>query len=67
MNIVSIEDSAGDVIDRHQYCSDSCAQTDPAYAGWYGCVEQELDEHCLNCGEIIRGYLSPEEQAAMFL
>ena len=48
MNAVMIEDVLGDLVDLHYYCSDSCARTDPAYAGWYGCVEG--DEECENCG-----------------
>lgn len=49
-NIVIIEDAQGDALDQHVYCSDDCAGTDPAYAGWYGCVELERDEWCAACG-----------------
>ena len=51
MNITLITDINGDTTDINTYCSDYCAQTDPFYEGWYGCVENDLDFVCLNCGQ----------------
>jgi len=55
MNIVLITDSRGDTVDCHTYCSDTCAQTDPLYAGWFGCVEASDDTACQHCGAFIKG------------
>ena len=64
MNEVLIEDSTGEVVDIHEYCSDFCAKTDPAYAGWYGCQEVDFDTVCAHCGTTIAGILSPADQLA---
>lgn len=54
-HLVFIEDAQGDVIDAEAYCSDYCAKTSPAYAGWNGC--HQLTGHCTKCGVvIIAGY-----------
>jgi hypothetical protein len=50
MHEVMIEDSSGELIDTIPYCSDSCARTDSAYAGWFGCVETGQDAWCASCG-----------------
>lgn len=55
MNIVLISDSVGDLTDIHYYCSDFCAKSDPAYDGWYGCVEAEFSTVCQGCGNPIKG------------
>lgn len=55
MNIVLITDSNGDTVDANCYCSDFCAQTDPLYQGWFGCVEAEYDTACVSCGTPIKG------------
>lgn len=52
-HLVPIEDSNGELVEVHYYCSDSCAKTDPLYAGWYGCHETTGPEVCLACGESI--------------
>lgn len=55
MNIVLITDDHGDTVDVNTYCSDTCAQTDPLYQGWFGCVEAAYDTACVECGEAIVG------------
>ena len=55
MNIVLITDKNGDTVDANCYCSDFCAQTDPAYEGWFGCVEAAYDTACGACGQFIKG------------
>lgn len=52
-HIVLIEDENGDVVDGNWYCSDGCAQTDDAYAGWYGLVECASETGCLACDQPI--------------
>lgn len=54
---VFIDDAYGDLIDLRSYCSDSCAQTDNAYAGWNGSIDFEFDVECDNCNTLIPGYL----------
>lgn len=49
MNIVLITDTNGDTVDVNCYCSDTCAQTDPLYEGWFGCVEAAYDTACRAC------------------
>lgn len=61
MNIVLITDKHGDTVDCNTYCSDFCAQTDPAYEGWFGCVEATYDTACMSCGEPIKGETSFHE------
>jgi hypothetical protein len=37
--------------DAIPYCSDTCARTDPRYAGWYGAQEgTDSTEYCASCG-----------------
>jgi len=49
-HITLIEDESGDLLDVKYFCSDYCAQSDPHYAGWYGCVEVvDKDEWCTTC------------------
>jgi hypothetical protein len=55
MNVVMIEDEDGEMTDLHYYCSDFCASTDPAYDGWYGCVEADSNEVCEACEAPIPG------------
>jgi hypothetical protein len=54
---VLVEDSQGELIDLEVYCSDSCAQTSPAYAGWYGAQEVEFNTLCAGefCETVILG------------
>lgn len=54
-HVVLLEDKNGNTVDQHTYCSDYCAQSDPAYAGWYGCVELYAPEVCGTCGATL-GY-----------
>jgi len=54
-HFVLIDDTYGDVIDLRTYCSDFCARTDAAYAGWHGCNEVEFDTPCDACGDLIKG------------
>ena len=54
---VFIDDAYGDLIDLRSYCSDYCAQTDNAYAGWNGSIDFEFDVECDNCNTLIPGYL----------
>jgi hypothetical protein len=61
MNIVLITDSNGDTVDVNCYCSDFCAQTDPLYQGWFGCVPAAYDTTCLACAEPIKGETSFHE------
>lgn len=53
---VFIDDAYGDLIDLRSYCSDSCAQTDNAYAGWNGLIDFDFDVDCDNCNILIPGY-----------
>jgi len=48
-NVVPIEDKDGQLVDLLYYCSDFCAKTNPAYAGWYGCVDNYSTPFCQNC------------------
>jgi len=54
-HFVVIEDKQGELVDVEVYCSDYCAQTSPAYAGWYGCMEVEFDTPCVACGKTVAG------------
>lgn len=54
-NVVLIDDERGDVVDAVYYCSDYCARSDEAYAGWYGCVLPPSATACPSCGEAIPG------------
>ena len=54
-HFVFIDDAYGDLIDLHTYCSDTCAWTDDAYAGWNGAHELEFDSYCDNCNKTIPG------------
>lgn len=64
-HVVLVEDSVtGDLVDLLVYCSDSCAQTNTSYAGWYGCYENTTEPFCQNdnCrGELV--WLNEEENA----
>jgi len=55
MNIVLLTDTNGETVDARYYCSDVCAQHDPDYDGWYGCVEVEHDTKCEHCDELMEG------------
>jgi len=55
MHIVLITDATGDTVDCNTYCSDFCAQTDPDYQGWFGCIEAAYDTACACCGTPIKG------------
>ena len=48
-NIVPQTDKVGDVVDYNYYCSDTCAKSDPNYAGWFGCVENYTTPFCQKC------------------
>lgn len=48
-HLVIHETPDGETIDVRHYCSDSCAQTDPAYVGWYGAQEYDATT-CDACG-----------------
>lgn len=56
-HFVLVEDSQGELIDLEVFCSDFCAQTSPAYAGWYGAQEIEFDTVCARefCETVIAG------------
>jgi len=59
-----IENEQGDAIDCNYFCSDSCNRTHSkeTYQGWYGCVEVEFDDVCINCGNLVKGvYASVDE------
>ena len=59
-----IEDEQGDAIDCNYFCSDLCNRihSKETYQGWYGCVELEFDDVCINCGNLIKGvYASVDE------
>ena len=60
-HFVLIEDADGDLIDLAVYCSDFCAKTSAAYAGWYGAQEVEFDTECVNCGTTVHGALGAYE------
>jgi len=49
-HLVIHETPEGETIDIRHYCSDTCAQTDPAYGGWYGAQEYPATT-CAACGE----------------
>ena len=51
MHIVIIEDEHGNTEDVVTFCSDSCARTHPAYAGWHGAHEASPGDVCESCGE----------------
>jgi hypothetical protein len=55
-HLVLIDDAQGDLVDVRTYCSDFCAQSDDAYAGWNGCNELEFDTPCDECGNLIKGF-----------
>jgi hypothetical protein len=60
MHYVSIEDETGDLVELTPYCSDSCASTDPLYAGWFGAQESaDYVEWCARCG--VRVSIGTEE------
>jgi hypothetical protein len=69
-NVVPIEDKDGQLVDLLYYCSDFCAKTNPAYAGWYGCVDNYSTPFCQNCEQPLfwineetqTTYLGNEEQ-----
>jgi hypothetical protein len=48
-NIVPVTDKVGDVVDYNYYCSDTCAKSDPNYAGWFGCVDNYTTPFCQKC------------------
>ena len=55
-HITLIEDERGELVDINYFCSDWCAQSDPHYAGWYGCVEVgdvDNDVWCVTCDTYI--------------
>lgn len=54
-HLVTIDDAQGDIIDAIVFCSDFCAKTHKAYAGWSGCHELQFDEGCAFCGVVVRG------------
>jgi hypothetical protein len=54
-NAVLLQDVSGDVVDALYYCSDTCAKSNPAYAGWYGCVELDFGQGCDNCSAQLHG------------
>lgn len=54
-HLVIIEDAQGDVADALVYCSDFCAQTSPAYAGWSGAHELDFHTPCTACNSLILG------------
>lgn len=62
MHIVIHTDADGDTTDVSTYCTDSCARTDPDYAGWYGAQEPSPDDVCAACGAPI-GELAPAPRA----
>jgi len=51
-HIVLIEDEHGEVAEAVYFCSDHCAKTHSAYAGWNGCNEvYDNPQWCGSCGE----------------
>jgi hypothetical protein len=57
-HLVFLEDGNGDVVDANYYCSDFCARTDDAYAGWNGSHPLMLEHPamaylCNACGQTI--------------
>lgn len=48
-HLVIHETPEGETIDVRHYCSDTCAQTDPAYVGWHGAQEYPATM-CAACG-----------------
>lgn len=59
-----IKDEQGNAIDCNYFCSDSCNRihSKETYQGWYGCVELEFNDVCINCGNLIKGvYASVDE------
>jgi len=51
--IIEFDDQTTDVV---TYCSDWFARHNPAYQGWYGCVEPQMGDVCNHCNRD----LSPE-------
>lgn len=49
-HFVLIEDADQQLVDVKVYCSDSCAKSSPAYAGWFGAQEVEFDTLCQRDG-----------------
>lgn len=54
-HLVTIDDAQGNIIDAIVFCSDFCAKTHKAYAGWSGCHEIQFDEGCAFCGTKVHG------------
>jgi hypothetical protein len=59
-----IEDSAGDLVDVWEFCSDACnrsycEEVERPYQGWSGCHEAEFDTVCVECGTKIPGTNGP--------
>jgi hypothetical protein len=52
-HFVFIDDAYGDLIDLRIYCSDFCAQSDNAYAGWNGANELDHESYCESCNKVI--------------
>lgn len=61
-HFVVIEDTQGELVDLEVYCSDNCAQTSPAYAGWHGCMEVEFNTQCVGCKNTVKGVEGAYEQ-----
>jgi hypothetical protein len=68
---VIIEDTNGGTVDVVWHCSDACAKTHTAYAGWHGCQEvHDGPQWCAACNDPLGYYtsggewISPERQQA---
>ena len=51
-HLVFIEDGEGNIIDNAVFCSDFCAKSHPAYAGWNGAHEIPFGKQC-HCGQSV--------------
>lgn len=65
MTYLVIIEKDGDAIDTHYFCSDSCAQTDPEYKGWYGAGENYSARECFSCEQPL--YWINEEAGCTYL
>ena len=50
--VVFIDDINGDLVEIEYYCSSICAPEDSG--AWPGGMETDYDQHCTECGDLIR-------------
>ena len=62
MHIVIHTDGNDETTDISTYCTDTCARTNPQYAGWYGAQDPGPYDVCAACGEPL-GELAPAPRA----